>query len=148
MTETGDGPRKTGTVRFEAGAAAAPINIRFGYRPDQLAGVYLPLVALALALMLIATIMSRAGYAPLAFSAILVGTMAWMGAPRSLRQMLHCAFCCLEVRWPTSQPCSRICGRPCSALPLVLHWEAGCAAGECAEHLARFSGPTRSFPSS
>ena len=84
MTETESGPRETGTVRFEAGAAAAPIKIRFGYRPDQLAGVYLPLVALALALMLIATIMSRAGYAPLAFSAILVGTMAWMGAASQL----------------------------------------------------------------
>ena len=84
MTETGSGPRETETAHFAAGSAPAPIRIRFGYRPDQLAGVYLPLLALALALTLIATIMSRAGYAPLAFSAILLGTMVWMGAASQL----------------------------------------------------------------
>ena len=72
------------TARFAAGVAPAPIKIRFGYRRDQLAGIYLPLLALALALTLIATIMSRAGYAALALSAILLGTMVWMGAASQL----------------------------------------------------------------
>jgi Zn-dependent protease with chaperone function len=85
MTETGSGPRETGTARFAAGLVPAPIKIRFGYRPGQLGGVYLPLLALALALTLIATIMSRAGYAPLALSAILLSTMVWMGAAAQLQ---------------------------------------------------------------
>jgi Zn-dependent protease with chaperone function len=85
MTDDGDGPYATGTARFEAGTVPAPIRIRFGYHPDQLVGVYLPLLALALALTLIATIMSRAGYAPMALSAILLGTMVWMGAASQLQ---------------------------------------------------------------
>jgi heat shock protein HtpX len=84
MPEEGDGPRSSRTARFTAALAPGPIKIRFGYRRDQLAGVYLPLLMLALALTLIATIMSRAGYAPLAFSAILVGTIVWMGAAAQL----------------------------------------------------------------
>ena len=83
-TGEGNGPRVTRTARFAAGMAPAPIKIRFGYRPRQLAGVYLPLLVLALALTLIAAIMSRAGYAPLALSAILLGTMVWMGAAAQL----------------------------------------------------------------
>ena len=83
-TEAESGPRETWTARFAAGVAPAPITIRFGYRPDQLAGVYLPLLALALALTLIATIMSRAGYAALALSAILLGTMIWMAVASQL----------------------------------------------------------------
>lgn len=84
MTGEEDGPRVNWTARFAAGVAPAPIKIRFGYRRDQLAGIYLPLLALALALTLIATIMSRAGYAALALSAILLGTMVWMGAASQL----------------------------------------------------------------
>lgn len=80
MTEDAYRPRVNQTAQFAAGVVPSPIRIRFGYRPDQLAGVYLPLLALALALTLLATIMSRAGYAPLALSAILLGTMVWMGA--------------------------------------------------------------------
>lgn len=80
MHDQGYEPRVNRTAQFAAGVVPAPIKIRFGYRPDQLAGIYLPLLALALALTLIATIMSRAGYAPLALSAILLGTMVWMGA--------------------------------------------------------------------
>ena len=84
MRDEANGPRVTRTAQFAAGIVPAPIRIRFGYRPDQLAGIYLPLLALALALTLIATIMSRAGYAPLALSAILLGTMVWMGAASQL----------------------------------------------------------------
>lgn len=85
MTETGNGPRENRTVQFAPGVVPPPIKIRFGYRPDQLAGIYLPLLALALAMTLIAAIMSRAGYAPLALSAILLGTMIWMAAASQLQ---------------------------------------------------------------
>jgi Zn-dependent protease with chaperone function len=85
MTEEEDGPRVSRTVQFAAGMTPEPIKIRFGYRPDQLAGVYLPLLALALALTLIAAIMARAGFAGLALSEILLGTMLWMGATSLLQ---------------------------------------------------------------
>ena len=84
MTEEQDGPRVTRIARFAAGVVPAPVRIRFGYRPDQLAGVFLPLLALALALTLIATFMSRAGFAGLALSVILLGTMVWMAAASQL----------------------------------------------------------------
>ena len=85
MTEEANGPRVTRTARFAEGDAPAPITIRFGYQPDQLAGVYLPLLALALALTLIAAVMSRAGFAALALSEILLGTMLWMAATSQLQ---------------------------------------------------------------
>jgi Zn-dependent protease with chaperone function len=85
MAEEIDGPRVTRTVRFEAGAIPSPIKIRFGYEPGQLAGVYLPLLAMALALTLLAILMSRAGFAGLALSAILLGTMVWMYATAQLQ---------------------------------------------------------------
>ncbi len=85
MTEEQDGPRITRIARFAAGVVPAPVTIRFGYRPDQLAGVYRPLIALALALTLIATFMSRAGFAGLALSVILLGTMVWMAAASILQ---------------------------------------------------------------
>ena len=84
MTEEENGQRVSRTAHFAAGVTPVPITIRFGYRPDQLTGVYLPLLALALALTFIATIMSRAGYAPLARYAILLGTIVWMGAAAQL----------------------------------------------------------------
>ena len=85
MTEEGDGPRVSRTVRFAPGVVPPPIRIRFGYQPDQLAGVYLPLLVLALALTLVAAIMSRAGFAGLALSAVLLGTMVWMVASSQLQ---------------------------------------------------------------
>jgi heat shock protein HtpX len=85
MTEEADGPRVSRTVRFEAGVVPPPVTIRFGYEPGQLAGVYLPLLALALALTLIAVIMSRAGFAALALSEIMLGTMVWMYAASQLQ---------------------------------------------------------------
>ena len=71
--------------RFEAGSAPAVIHYQFGYRPDQLAGVYLPLVALALALTLLAAILSRMGAAGLSRSVVLLGTILWMGAAVQLQ---------------------------------------------------------------
>jgi Zn-dependent protease with chaperone function len=85
MTKDGSGARVNLTARFDAGIAPPPIQVQFGYRVDQLAGVYLPLIALALGLTLIAAIMSRAGLAPLARSAVLLGTIVWMGAASQLQ---------------------------------------------------------------
>jgi Zn-dependent protease with chaperone function len=72
-------------ARFAAGVIPAPITFRFGYRPNQLAGIYLPLLASALGLLLIAAFLSRTGYASLAFSAIMLGTMGWMAAAAQLQ---------------------------------------------------------------
>ncbi len=84
MTESGNGFRVNWTTRFALDVAPANLRIRFGYLPQQLFGIYLPLLALALAFTLIATIMSRAGYAPLAQTAILLGTMIWMATTAQL----------------------------------------------------------------
>src|SRR5579863_5138758 len=84
MTESGNGFRVNWTTRFALDVAPANLTIRFGYLPQQLFGIYLPLFALTLAFTLIATIMSRAGYAPLARSATLLGTMVWMATSAQL----------------------------------------------------------------
>ena len=57
-----------------------PIHIQFGYRVDQLVGIYVPLAVLALALTLIAMSLSRAGLADLNRSVFLLGTMFWLAA--------------------------------------------------------------------
>jgi heat shock protein HtpX len=81
MMERGGGAaRRIRSIRFPAGAAFPPLRFRFGYQRDQLAAIYLPLVALALATMLMAVIMARAGLAALSRSAVLLGTIVWMGA--------------------------------------------------------------------
>jgi Zn-dependent protease with chaperone function len=85
MTEEVDGPRLNRTAQFAAGVISVPIMIRFGYEPGQLVAVYLPLLALALSITLIAIIMSRAGFEGLALSAILLGTMIWMYATAQLQ---------------------------------------------------------------
>jgi heat shock protein HtpX len=85
MEELGGRKRVVESARFQAGAPPPPIHIRFGYRPDQLAGVYLPLVALALALLLIAAIVSRASLAGISRSLLIVGTILWMGAAAQLQ---------------------------------------------------------------
>ncbi|MFZ0306164.1 MAG: M48 family metallopeptidase [Terracidiphilus sp.] len=85
MTEELNGARVSRTVRFESAVVHAPITIRFGYRPNQLAAVYLPLLALALALTIIAATISRAGFAALALSEIMLGTMVWMCASAQLQ---------------------------------------------------------------
>ncbi|MGH9564280.1 MAG: M48 family metallopeptidase, partial [Terracidiphilus sp.] len=84
MTDDGNGFRVNWSAQFAPGDAPATITVRFGYLPHQLFGIYLPLLALAIALTLIATLMSRAGYAPLAHTAILLGTMIWMAAAAQL----------------------------------------------------------------
>jgi len=83
--EEGGGELLGQSMRFAAANAPAPIHIRFGYRPDQLAGIYLPLVGLALALTLIAFFMSRAGLAALSRSAVLLSMMVWMGTAARLQ---------------------------------------------------------------
>lgn len=84
MTDDGNGFRVNWTKRFTPDTAPVTVTIRFGYLPHQLLGIYLPLLALAIALTLIATLMSRAGYAPLAQTVILLGTMIWMAAAAQL----------------------------------------------------------------
>jgi Zn-dependent protease with chaperone function len=79
------GMRTNHTIRFEAGAIPPPIKIRFGYRPDQLPAIYLPLLALALALTLTAWLLGRAGLAGLSRSLVLLGTIVWMGAASQLQ---------------------------------------------------------------
>jgi Zn-dependent protease with chaperone function len=79
------GMRTNQTIRFEAGVIPPPIKIRFGYRPDQLPAIYLPLAALAFALTLIAFLLGRAGLAALSRSLVLLGTIVWMGAASQLQ---------------------------------------------------------------
>jgi len=74
----------TRTARFPAAAVPGPIRIQFGYHPDQLAIIYLPLAALALALTLIAMRLSRTGLAELNGSAFMLGTILWLGAASRL----------------------------------------------------------------
>jgi Zn-dependent protease with chaperone function len=68
------------TARFTAGAAPGPIRVQFGYRLDQLAGIYLPLAFLALALTLLAMSLSRAELGELNRSVFLLGSIFWLGA--------------------------------------------------------------------
>lgn len=84
MTDDGNGFRVNWTAEFAPGAAPETVTIRFGYRPHQLLGIYLPFLTLAIALTLIATFMSRVGYAPLAQTVILLSTMIWMAAAAQL----------------------------------------------------------------
>ena len=81
----GDAAHSIRSIRFEAGKAPPLIQIRFGYRADQMEGIYLPLVALALALTLVAVIMAHAGLAALSRSAVLLGTIVWMGLAAQLQ---------------------------------------------------------------
>lgn len=75
------------TAQFRAGAAPKSIDIQFGYRPDQVAGIYLALSVLALVLTLTAAGLSKAGYLELNRSLFLVGTIVWMG----IASWLHAA---------------------------------------------------------
>jgi hypothetical protein len=85
LEDRGSRLRSARTARFTAGSVPAPIRIQFGYHVDQLALVYLPLLAMALALTLIAMGLSRAGRADLSRSAFLLGTMFWLGAVARLQ---------------------------------------------------------------
>lgn len=85
MDERPERMRVIHNARFEAGSVPPPIQYRFGYRSDQLAGIYLPLVALALALTLLSAILSRMRLAGLSRSVLLLGTILWMGAAAQLQ---------------------------------------------------------------
>jgi Zn-dependent protease with chaperone function len=79
MEKMNTGMRMVRTVRIKAEATPPPIQIQFGYRNDQIAGIYLPLAALALTLTLIAFLLGRAGLSGLSRSLVLLGTVVWMG---------------------------------------------------------------------
>jgi heat shock protein HtpX len=85
LEDQGSRSRSIQTARFTAGAAPAPIRIRFGYHADQLTFVYLPLLAMAMALMLIAMGLSRAGRADLSRSVFVLGTIFWLGTVARLQ---------------------------------------------------------------
>jgi Zn-dependent protease with chaperone function len=78
MTEQREGPRIDRSASFAPGVVPAPITIRLGYHRDQLTGVYLPLIALALAMTILLVWMARVGLEALARSAVLLGTVVWM----------------------------------------------------------------------
>jgi heat shock protein HtpX len=73
------------SARFAAGSVPGPIRIHFGYRLDQLAIIYVPLLSLALVLTLIARGLCLAGLEHLQRSLFLVGTMIWLGAASRLQ---------------------------------------------------------------
>src|ERR1700723_124224 len=85
MEDHGGGGRASLTAHFAPGVTPQPVVIRFGYRRDQLAAVYLPLLAFALVLTLIVTLLARSGLAGLARSAILLGAILWMAAAAQLQ---------------------------------------------------------------
>ncbi len=85
LEDQGSRSRSTQTAQFTAGAVPAPIRIRFGYRVGQVAVLYLPLLAMALALMLIAMGLSRAGRVDLGRSVFLLGAMFWLGVATRLQ---------------------------------------------------------------
>ncbi|MGA3372324.1 MAG: M48 family metalloprotease [Terracidiphilus sp.] len=84
MEDLGGEARISRRARFSAGDLPPPIQIRFGYRPDQLAAIYLSLLALALALALVVAVLSRAGLAGLSRSILVLGMILWMGAASAL----------------------------------------------------------------
>ena len=73
------------TGEFEASSAPSAIHLQFGYRPEQLAPLYLPFLGIAVALILLAAILSRAGLASLNLSGFLLGTTFWMGLAARLQ---------------------------------------------------------------
>jgi heat shock protein HtpX len=85
MEEQPGRTRMVRTIRFQADSAPSPIHFQFGYRPIQLAAVYLPLASLALVLILISAFASSASLAGLARSLILLGTIVWMGTSALLQ---------------------------------------------------------------
>ena len=72
------GPRVMQTGRIPA-HAIEPIRIRFGYRSEQLAGIYAPLLAMALGLTLVTILAGKHGLAHLQRSIFILGTTLWLG---------------------------------------------------------------------
>ena len=85
LKDEGGQGRVSPSAEFTAGAVSEPVRVHFGYRVDQLAAIYVPLGAMALALTLIVMSVSRAGLVHLQRSAFLLGTMFWLGVAASLQ---------------------------------------------------------------
>jgi Zn-dependent protease with chaperone function len=85
VEEQGGVTRQNLMARFPAGDIPPPIHFRFGYNPEQVTAIFLPLLALALAIFLIAALLSRVGLAGLSRSIILLNTILWMGAASELK---------------------------------------------------------------
>ncbi len=77
--------RVSRSARFTAGDVPGPIRVQFGYRPNQLTLIYVPLAAIALALVLIAMSLCKAGFAYLNRSLFMLGTMFWLGVASRLQ---------------------------------------------------------------
>ena len=85
LIDPGSQSRRIRMAKFTAGAVPDPIRIQFGYRPNQLPAIYLPLAAMALALMLITMSLARAGRAEFSRSVFLLGTIFWLGVVAQLQ---------------------------------------------------------------
>lgn len=72
-------------VRLPAAEAGQPFRIRFGYRPDQLWAVYLPLGLAGLLLTSVTAALRRTGLAHLQHAVFAIGSMAWFGLVWQLR---------------------------------------------------------------
>jgi len=77
--------RINASARFDAGTIPPMIHVRFGFRPDQLAAVYLPVVLLGLALTAATAILVRIGSAALGRPILLFGMILWMGTASVLQ---------------------------------------------------------------
>jgi Zn-dependent protease with chaperone function len=85
LLDQGAQSRVVRRAQFPAGALPGPIRIQFGYRTDQLTAIFLPLAALALALLVIAISLAGAGLAELNRSVFLLGTMFWLAIASRLQ---------------------------------------------------------------
>jgi Zn-dependent protease with chaperone function len=115
--------RVTRTARFTAAAAPGPIRIQFGYHLDQLAAIYLPLVAMALALAMIAMALSKAGHADLNRALFMLGTMFWLAAATELHASVPFRILL------SGTPLANVAGALVEYLPPLLCIAAGTALG-------------------
>ena len=73
------------SARFNAGTVPPVIYVRFGYHPDQLAAIFLPLALLAFVLTAMAAMLARIGSAALGRPVLLLGMILWMGIASELQ---------------------------------------------------------------
>jgi heat shock protein HtpX len=85
MKDMGGWIRAGEMIEFAAGNPPPPIQVKIGYRRDQIAGIYLPLAGLAVLLVAIAAALSRAGLASLNLSVFVLGATLWMGLASRLQ---------------------------------------------------------------
>jgi len=123
MKKQGSGSFLVRTARFTAGEIPPPIHFRFGYRPEQLAGIILPLLALALAMALTAGLLSRAGLAGLSRSILVLDTILWMGAASEFhtRALVHILL--------FGNPCANLTALLAEFWPPLVCLAAGVALG-------------------